>query len=155
MTVMIGDAKRMIIVTDSQVSDEDSNSKNLNVDKVFEIPEGYIGGAGDWSSIQKVVEWYKNGKKDKDKPDIHADNDADFMVLNEDGIFISDKSLEFYKIDKQDGIGCGQNIALGAIRLGHTVEDAVWAACQVDLYSGGDIKVYSLNKKPTIYHKKS
>ena len=38
--------------------------------------------------------------------------------------------------------------------LGHKAEEAVWAACQSDLYSGEPVKVYSLeNEKPIIWTK--
>jgi hypothetical protein len=151
---MVGDARRMIIVTDSQVSDEDSHTKSLDNKKVYEIPHGYLGGAGDVGSIEKVVEWFKNGKKDKDKPEISSDNDADFILLNAEGMFMSGKDLEFWRVRSYDAIGSGQSAALGAMILGHSAEEAVWASTKVDLYSGGDIVIYSLEKKPTTYHKK-
>ena len=155
MTIIIGDAIRMVIVTDSQVSDDESHTKSLDEDKVYEIPEGFIGGAGCVSSIQRVVEWFKNGKKEKEKPEIASDSDADFIIINSQGIFTAGKDLELCKVVRHDAIGSGQAIALGAMKLGHSAEEATWAATQIDLTCGGDIKVYSLKKKsPTIYYHK-
>ncbi len=155
MTCIVGDPKRMVIVADTQISDDDSGSKDTNWEKVFAVPDGWLAGAGDVGSIQKVVEWYRNGKPSNTKPEIKEDNDADFMLLSDDGIFLCDKTLEFWKIDKPDGIGSGHKIAVGAMMLKHKAEDAVWVATQIDLHSGGRVVVYQLGKKPVTYHKKS
>lgn len=156
MTIIIGDPERMLLVSDSQLSDEDSDTKSYGNKKVFkiqhpQIPEGWLGGAGDFRSIHKVVDWFNSGKKDKDKPEITSEFDADFILLTSEGLFISDKELEFWKLSKIDAIGSGQAAAMGAVTYGADIEDAAWCATQVDLYSGGDTVVYSLKKAPTIY----
>jgi ATP-dependent protease HslVU (ClpYQ) peptidase subunit len=151
MTILIADARRMVLVSDSQISDSESNIKYLQQEKVYEIPEGLIAGAGDLCSIQKVVEWFRNGKKDKEKPEIQADDDADFILLNNDGMFIINRSLDSYRVKSYDAIGSGLSIALGVMKLGHSAEDAAWAATQVDLGCGGDVKIYSLQSRPVIY----
>ena len=38
-------------------------------------------------------------------------------------------------------VGSGCDLALGAMALGHTAEEAVRAACMIDVYSGGEITV--------------
>ena len=62
MTTIVGDAKRMILVSDSQTSDDDSDTKAFNLSKVFKVPQGWLAGAGDLMSVQKVVEYFKDGK---------------------------------------------------------------------------------------------
>jgi hypothetical protein len=151
MTIIIGDAERQLMVSDSQVSDEDSETKSYVTQKIFKIPDGWLGGAGDFRSIQKAVEWFNNGKKEKDKPEIQSEHDADFMMLTSEGLFVSDKDLEFWKVNSIDAIGSGQAAAMGAVRVGADIEDAAYAATLVDLFSGGDVVVYSLKKAPTIY----
>jgi hypothetical protein len=153
MTTVIGDPKRNIIVADSQFSDDDSDTKSLNNEKVYRIPQGWLAGAGDVLSIQEVVKYFNEGKKGK-APVIKDADDADFMLLTEEGVFVSGKDLRFWQIQTFDAIGSGTVAALAVMSLGHTAEEACWASCQSDLYSGGPIKVYSLNnKEPVIYIK--
>ena len=153
MTTIIGDAKRKIIVSDSQYSDTDSSTKALDNEKVYRVPQGWLAGAGDVTSIQEVVQYFKDGKKGK-APVITDADDADFMLLSEDGIFISGKDLRFSKVYTYDALGSGTLAALAVMSLEHTAEEACWAACQSDMYSGGQVKVYSFdNRQPIIYVK--
>lgn len=153
MSTIVGDAVRKIIVADSQISDDDSNTKNFENDKVFRVPQGLLAGAGDLISIQQVYEYLMNDKKGK-APVIKESDDADFMLLTNDGLFVSGKDLRFQKVQTYDALGSGTLAVLAVMALGHSAEEACWAACQSDLYSGGDIKVYSLdNKEPTIWTK--
>ena len=153
MTTVIGDPKRKIIVADSQFSDDDSDTKSLNNEKVYRVPQGWLAGAGDVLSIQEVVKYFNDGKKGK-APVIKDADDADFMLLTEEGVFVSGKDLRFWQIQTFDAIGSGTLAALAVMALGHTAEEACWAACQSDLYSGYPVKVYSFeNKEPTIYEK--
>ena len=153
MTTIVGDAKRKIIVSDSQTTDDDSNTKAFNLPKVYKVPQDWLAGCGDIRSIQAVVQYFMDGKKGK-APVIKDIHDADFMLLSQEGLFVSDKELEFWKHEDIDAIGSGTACALACISLGHTAEDAVWAACQSDQNSGGDVKVYSLGySEPTIYKK--
>lgn len=154
MTCIIGDAERMILVSDSQVTDEDSNTK-ASEEKVFKLADGsLLGVAGDIRSEEKVIEWFDKGCPKGDKPEIKEEHDCDFIHLTEEGLFVSDRSLDFWRVKKYDGIGSGQGIALGAMLLGHPAEEAVWAASKIDLHTGGDIVVYELGKRPKTYQRK-
>ena len=151
MTTIVGDWSRRLIVADSQVSDDDSNTKAFNQDKVFKVPQGWLAGAGDVRSIQVVHKWFLDGKKGK-PPVIKETEDADFMLLTDDGLMLSDRTLNFWYVTSYDAIGNGANAALAVLALGHTAEEAVWAACQSELYSGEPVKVYTLqNNKPFIW----
>lgn len=150
MTTIVGDAVRRIIVADSQISDTDSDTKAFNLDKVFKVPQGYLAGAGDYLSIQQVVKYFMEHKKGK-APVIKDADDADFMLLTEEGLFVSDKTLRFWQIQAYDAIGNGTQAALAVMALGHTAEEAVWASCQSELYSGEPVKVYSLDHEPIIW----
>lgn len=153
MSTVIGDAKRKIIVADSQISDDDSNTKQFGIDKVFYVPQGLLAGAGDFVSIQQVVDYFSDGKKGK-APIIKDSDDADFMLLTHEGLFVSGKDLRFQKIQTYDALGTGTSAALAVMALGHSAEEACWATCQSDLYSGGDIKIYSLgSNEPTIWRR--
>lgn len=151
MTTIVGDWNRKIIVADSQVSDDDSNTKSFNQEKVFKVPQGWLAGAGDVRSVQHVVRWFLDGKKGK-PPIIKETEDADFMLLTEEGLMLSDRALNFWNVTTYDAIGNGQNAALAVMALGHTAEEAVWASCQSELYSGEPVKVFEINSdKPYIW----
>lgn len=152
MTTIVGDWSRKIIVADTQISDDDSDTKTYNNEKVFKVPQGLLAGAGDFISIQQVVEWFKDNKKGK-PPIIKDADDADFMLLTHDGLYVSGKDLRFQTITKHDALGSGTKAALAVMALGHSAEEAVWAATQSDLYSGEPVKVYYLDKEPTVYTK--
>jgi len=155
MTTIIGDPKRKVLVADSQYSDDDSDTKSKDNEKVFRVPQGWLAGAGDVTSIQQVVAWFKDGKKGK-PPVIKDIDDADFMLLSDDGVFVSGKDLRFWQIYKPDALGSGTLAALAVMSLNHSAEEACWAACQSDLYSGTPVKIYSLNsKEPAIYDRET
>ena len=153
MTTIIGDPARKVLVADSQISDDDSDTKSLGNNKVYRVPQGWLAGAGDVTSIQEVVKYFNDGKKGK-APVIKEAADADFMILTGEGIFVSGKDLRFWQIFTPDALGSGTLAALAAMTLGHTAEEACWAACQTDLYSGGDIKVYTFEAKEPVVYKK-
>jgi hypothetical protein len=153
MSTIVGDAVRKIIVADSQISDDDSNTKQFGIDKVFNVPQGLLAGAGDFVSIQQVVEYFIDHKKGK-APAIKDSDDADFMLLTHEGLFVSGKDLRFQKVQTYDALGTGTSAVLAVMAFGHSAEEACWAACQSDLYSGGDVRIYSLgSKEPTIWTK--
>lgn len=156
MTTIAGDAIRMVLVSDSQFSDPDASMKFFE-DKIFEVPGGFLGGCGEWADLEKVRDWLRSNKKTR-KPIIK--NDSDFIILTSEGIFTADKKLDFEQTRTHNAIGSGAMAAETVMRLGYTAEDAVYMACQVDLYSHGPIKTYSLDKpveeyqgKPIYYEK--
>ena len=153
MSTIIGDWSRKIIVADSQVSDTESNTKTFQNEKVFHIPQGILAGAGDFITIQEVVQYFTDGKKGK-PPVIKDADDADFMLLTNEGLFVSGKDLRFQNVKTYEALGTGTLAVLAVMALGHTAEEACWAATQSDLYSGGDIRVYSLNNKDFTVWKK-
>jgi len=50
------------------------------------------------------------------------------------------------KVDFNEGLGSGGDLALAAIDLGKTTRMAVKFACERDIYSGGVISVYDIKK---------
>ena len=152
MTTIVGDWRRKVLVADTQISDDDSDTKTYGNDKVFKIPQGLLAGAGDFISVQQVVEWFREGKKGK-QPVIKDADDADFIMLTHEGLYVSGKDLRFRSIQTYDALGSGTLAALAVMSLGHSAEEAVWASTQSDLYSGEPVKVYSLDNPPTIWRK--
>jgi len=72
------------------------------------------------------------------------------MLLANDGLYVSGKDLRFQRVPTYDALGSGTMAVLSAMVLGHTAEEACWAATKSDLYSGGDVRVYSLDNKNVI-----
>ncbi len=152
MTTIVADSKRKVIVSDSQYSDDDAGIKFFD-EKVYKIPGGYFAGAGHLCDIEKVYKWLLDPKNIK-KPVLKNDNEL--LKLTEEGLVSSDRTLNWETVKTFISIGSGAMASEAALRLGHTAEDAVYIATQVDLKSGGDIRVYELDKEGhTIYETKT
>jgi hypothetical protein len=99
---------------------------------------GYSGGATQWSN---AVGWLHlpEGRLPKMK-------DIEFLMLTEKKhIFHSVDLTNWTRIkDEHFSIGSGSQFAMGAMKSGSTVEDAVRAACLLDPYSGFGIKSYNI-----------
>jgi len=148
MTTIVGDWSKKILVADSQFSDDDTGIKYFE-DKIYPIPNGWLGGAGHQSDIEKVVD-YMNGKI-KTKPKIKNDNS--FLMLTDKGLFSTDNELDWETVRTFMAIGSGSMAAETCLRMGLTAQEAVHWACNVDLMSHEPIKVYSLGiVVPVVWH---
>ncbi len=152
MTTVVADVKRKIVVSDSQYTDDDAGMKFFD-EKVYRIPGGFFAGAGHLCDIEKVYKWLLDPKNVK-KPIIKNDNA--FLKLTDEGLVSSDRALVWETVKTYISIGSGAMASEAALRLGHTAEEAVYVATQIDLKSGGDVRVYELGKDGhSIYHQKS
>ena len=140
MTTIVGDWSKKILVADSQFSDDDTGIKYFE-DKIYPIPNGWLGGAGHQSDIEKVVD-YMNGKI-KAKPKIKNDNS--FLMLTDKGLFSTDNELDWETVRTFMAIGSGAMAAEVCMRMGLTAEEAIVWACNVDANSSGPVKTYSLD----------
>jgi 20S proteasome alpha/beta subunit len=150
MTTIVIDPKRKILVTDSQVSDEDAGIK-YSQNKVYAVPGGWLGAAGAVVDIQKAVRWARGELKRK--PKMTFDNT--FVMLTGDGVFSATSALDWQSEDSPMAIGSGAMAAEAVLRLGMSAEDAVDMACQIDLRSSGPIKIYTLDDAEPIVWKKN
>lgn len=108
--------------------------------KVFIEKEAIYAIAGEVSLYLPMIEWVKKGANPKLVP--IAKNNEQTCVW----VFKNNKLLEvtnnrpyLTEIGAPNALGSGRRIAMGGIILGHTPEEAVWAASQCDLYTGGEI----------------
>lgn len=141
MTTIVGDWRRKIIVSDSQYSDDDTGLKYFE-NKVYKVKDGWFGGAGTQSDIEKAMQWFFGDKKRKPK----LKDSNSFLFLNKNGLYSCDNSLEWETVRTFMAIGSGAMAAEVLMRQGQKAELAVLGACNVDLYSSPPIKVFALGK---------
>jgi hypothetical protein len=139
MTTIVGDAKRKILVSDSQFSDTDSGIKYFD-EKIVKIDGGWLGVAGNWSDCSKVVDYVN--KKTKSKPKLKPD--SSFIKLTVEGLFYCGDDLEWEEAKTFMCIGSGTMAAEVCMRMGLTAEESIKWACNVDLGSQEPIRVYHL-----------
>lgn len=149
MTTIAGDWRTKTLVSDSQFSDDDSGMKYFE-DKVFKINGGWLGVAGNYVDVEKVLEYLH--KKPKTKPKLKAD--SSFIKLTDEGLFVCDDDLEWERVRTFMSIGSGAMASEVCMRMGLSAPEAVEWACSVDLMSHEPIKIYSLDSdSPKIWTK--
>jgi hypothetical protein len=141
MTTIVGDWINKILVADSQFSDDDSGIKYFE-DKIFKIDGGWLGVAGNYSDVEKVIEYIQ--KKSKIKPKLKPD--SSFIKLTLEGLFYCGDDLEWERARIFMAIGSGAMAAEVCMRMGLSAEEAVKWACNVDLKSHEPVKTYKLGE---------
>jgi hypothetical protein len=141
MTTIVGDWINKILVADSQFSDDDSGIKYFE-DKIFKIDGGWLGVAGNYSDVEKVIEYIQ--KKSKIKPKLKPD--SSFIKLTLEGLFYCGDDLEWERARTFMAIGSGAMAAEVCMRIGLSAEEAVKWACNVDLKSHEPVKTYKLGE---------
>lgn len=138
MTVIAYRAR--VLAADSRVTveSEAGGIRYFRCEKLYRRGDAVIATAGDTGS-NAFVEWYAEGAKKSERPEILVHGDADFtcLVLTRQGLFefnkwctpervIMPRSAPFY------AIGCGAKAALGAMHMGASAVTACRVACRVD-----------------------
>ena len=116
--------------------------------KIFRVPGGIVGFAGDGSRAMALLEWFKAGRMPAEYPAFQ--HDAETAVGS---IFIGNggESLTYLhtpypevRLDRFDAIGSGRDYALAAMYLGHDARRAVEVACALDNGCGNGIDTLTL-----------
>jgi len=141
MTTIVGDWRHKIVVSDTQYSDDDTGIK-YHEEKVFPLEDGWFGGAGHKSDIEKVYAWLKGQTSKKPK----LKNTNSFIMMTSKGLFSTDNSLEWETVNTFIAIGTGAMAAEALLRKDFSAEESVRGACDVDLASSEPIKIYRLDK---------
>lgn len=144
------------MVSDSQVTDEDGNF-TLDSEKIFMLPSGGILGTAGDDDIRNLYELVEHVTKKEEFPtkDDLSDTRCSFFGL----LALPDCTLWYIDIhmvsyDNTDewnaqigqinedhyAIGSGGQIALGAMDVGATAQEAVNAAIERNAYCGGDLQ---------------
>ncbi len=141
MTTVV--ANREGMASDSQMTDGATTS---NVPKFWKIRGWLIGGAGTYSEIIKIVYELKGHKsltptEVLEKVKMPKFSDVELLLLSPKGkLFFSENGG--YPMPVSDGyaaMGTGAQGALVAMRLGHTLAEAIRVVSKVDPYTGGRI----------------
>jgi len=116
--------------------------------KIFRVPGGLVGFAGDGSRAMALLEWFRAGCKPDEYPAFQRD--AETAVGN---IFVTNEgeSLTYLytpyperRLDRFDAIGSGRDYALAAMHLGCDAKQAVQVACALDNGCGNGIDTLTL-----------
>lgn len=95
-------------------------------------------------------EWFEAGEPADKKPDL--DNDFSGLVIDPDGTInvYNNKLYAYVAESKYFAIGNGDHVAMGAMYMGATAEQAVLAACHHVLGCGGGVDVLRLDAQPSV-----
>lgn len=128
------------MVADSQVT---CGEQWYPMTKITRNGDELIGFAGQIRDAKSWLKWYLGGKKGP-RPKIE---NYCALVLRPDGLYdISSDGLELLVERGFHGIGSGGGYAQAAYMAGAKAVQAVKIACDIDIHSGGEIKVEKLKK---------
>ena len=109
--------------------------------KIHRHKDELIGTAGTDAQCQRWLEWYRAGKKGA-PPKF---DQAEALVLRKDGVFYVEDGGSEFKVERGfHAIGSGAAAAMAVMLAGHSAEEAVRIAIQVDAQSGGEVQVFHL-----------
>jgi hypothetical protein len=149
MTTVV--ATHSMLVSESRVSE---GNRHFHGTKLFRVGDSILGLCGDWNAALMFLEWFQSSKKRKDAPEFSEDDSFDALEVSPEGLFAWDHHCRRVEIlSPHYSIGSGSLAALAALHLGTTPEQAVEAACAVDMYSSGPLQTLHLippsHGKPT------
>lgn len=131
------------LVTDSIVTNGDHVFGKIK--KIHKIKNGsWFAAAGPVDFVYAVIEWLNGGEKP-----IKNENENFIGIListDEDGYAISHEisnQLRMWPACIPWAAGTGESFALTAMRCGKGAVEAVRIACEMDVYSGGEIQIMS------------
>jgi ATP-dependent protease HslVU (ClpYQ) peptidase subunit len=115
-----------------------------NAVKVHQLSDGRLVGISGCAYYGPLFLEYLEGKSEL--PELGEDFEA--LVLDLDGTCKSyDHKARTLEEELPTASGSGREIALGAMAVGATPEEAVKAACERDMATGGKITVLTLPRK--------
>ena len=112
-----------------------------SAEKMFSGKDCIIGFSGDWvAGVHYIDKYLADAEPIKGK-----DDDVDFIILRNDGIYYMDVTLrEIRIIGDYYAIGSGCQAAMVAMNMGADAKEAVTQAIRVDVYSAGPVKTREL-----------
>ena len=114
--------------------------------KVYRHKDELIGIAGADAQGQRWFDWYKAGKKGT----LPKFDQAEALILRKDGLYYVEDGGTEYRIERGfHAIGSGGAAAMAVMLAGHSAEEAVRIAIQVDAQSGGEVQVFNLREPST------
>lgn len=110
--------------------------------KLYEVDGFLLGLAGPRDSAQAFLAWFTCGRREADFPvSQRGDNWADNIIITPTGQLIRYEQTPFCMEYPNQimAVGSGAQLALGAMAAGKNAEQAVFIACQYDIYSDGPV----------------
>jgi len=126
-----------VMASDSRITGSFPDSTK----KIFRGNGFIIGFSGDWVAGMHFVDRYIADAE----PIRNKDDDVDFVILRDDGIYYMDAMFREVRISgSYYAIGSGSQAAMVAMNMGASAKDAVAQAIKVDCYSSAPIKCLEL-----------
>lgn len=96
-------------------------------EKIWTVPQGLYGGAGDDPIIEAVLLWLRRGSKPKHRPNLSAECNFTGLVVEHDGrlVILDWHLIPVRYFPQKFAIGTGGNAALALMHCGHTAESAI------------------------------
>jgi ATP-dependent protease HslVU (ClpYQ) peptidase subunit len=119
------------------------------VTKIYEVPQGLLGVAGEFSRFGAILEWFR--EKDaapKHCPKFQQDVETCLhivLIANNGAIWKYECSGHPYLVeDVKFAMGSGRNYAIAAMECGKSAPEAVQIACKFDIYCGNGYDTLTL-----------
>lgn len=114
--------------------------------KIFRVPGGLVGFAGEMCDFDKMLEWLAGGRESKFP--FHGKGGPDCIFAHSDGTLATIEGAGQLVPVKEGfvAIGTGKPIAYGAFHMGATASKAIEAAIRFDLRTGGKVMTLKLPK---------
>lgn len=130
MTTIAWDGKTLAV--DSRTTGSNI-IRSERTQKLWKIADFWIACSGDYQDVLLAVEWFRNGMPDTDKPKLN--DPGGLVVIKKRGrkAFRYEGNLVGWDVAASfAAAGSGFEIALGAMAMGATAEEAVKVAARFD-----------------------
>lgn len=141
---------------DTQISFADDGIKDFVPTKLIRVGVEIVGYAGDSEDGWKVIDFLRDKGRWPKVTDILGrgkkafEDDFEALVLSPAGLFGVDQSLSRWRVETHYwAVGSGKKFAIAAFKRGASPYEAVDAARQSCLYTGGEITVERLSPAET------
>lgn len=123
-----------------------SGGMKSNVNKFARPANAILFGSGEQSAFLQLVSWYVGGANPADWPTSINRNDFTSMIVAQGGRIFEYEHLPYpiEIIDPYSAWGSGRDIAMGAMYMGATAEQACMAAAQHNNGCGGKIHTFKV-----------
>lgn len=130
MTVIAWDGKTL-------AADKAATSVGFSntVTKIYRVPAGLVGFAGNGDAAMQLLRWFREGMKPEDWPECQkGDSRADAIFINKDAQVFGFGSSPWPQRNEnvQNAMGSGRDYALAAMHLGYDSRRAVEVAIALD-----------------------
>lgn len=138
MTTVAADARTGVMVADSMVSDGDVKTRMTKISRHGDL---LVGVAGEVPDIEAWLKWFRGGQRGAG-PKL---TNFTALVLGPEGLRHWHCTQEMPVECGYHAVGSGAKAALALLIAGHTCQEAVEIACEVDASSSLPVQVECLS----------